>query len=64
MNNFGSGVVCVRSAGPIHTPSGSRRQTVYGGVALDAQSCFMAAKKANSRPFIMCRTSRGAASSR
>ena len=33
-------------------PPGNRRQTVYGGVTLDGQTCCMAADKANGRSFI------------
>lgn len=52
-NIFGSGVVYVRgAAGPVPTPPGNQRQTIYGSVTLDGQTCFMAAKKANDRPFI------------
>ena len=48
----------------LYTRPRQPRQTVYGGVTLDVQSGFMVAKKTISRPFIMYRTSRGAASSR
>ena len=52
-NIFGSGAVCVRGdAEPVPTPPGSQRQTVYGGVTLDGQTCYMAAGKANDRSFI------------
>ena len=52
-NTFGSGMVYVRGdAEPVPTRPGSQRQTVYGGVTLDGQTCFMMAKKANDRSFI------------
>lgn len=37
----------------LYTRPRQPRQTVYGGVTLNVQSCFMAAKKADNRPFIM-----------
>ena len=39
-------------AEPVPTPPGNQRQTVYGGVTLDGQTCYMAADKANDRSFI------------
>ena len=52
-NIFGSGAVYVRGdAEPIPMPRGSRRRTVYGGVTLDWQTCYMAAGRANDRSFI------------
>ena len=52
-NIFGSGAVYVRGdAELIPTPPGNQRQTVYGGVTLDGQTCYMAADKANDRSFI------------
>lgn len=50
---FGSGMVYVRGAAePVPTQPGNQRQTIYGGVTLDGQTCFVAAKKANDRSFI------------
>lgn len=52
-NIFGSGAVYVRGAAePVPTPPGNQRQTIYGGVILDGQTCFMTDKKANDRSFI------------
>ena len=52
-NIFGSGAVYVRGdAEPIQMPLGNQRQTVYGGVTLDGQTCYMAADRANDRSFI------------
>ena len=52
-NIFSSGAVYVRGgAEPIPMPLGNQRQTVYGGVTLDVQTCHMAADKANDRSFI------------
>ena len=52
-NIFGSGAVYVRGdAEPIPMPLDNQRQTVYGGVTLDGQTCYMAADKANDRSFI------------
>ena len=52
-NIFGSGAVYVRGdAEPVPTPPGSQRQTIYGGITLDGQTCYMAADKANDRSFI------------
>ena len=52
-NIFGSGAACVRGgAEPVPTPPGSQRQTVYGGITLDGQTCYMAADRANDRSFI------------
>lgn len=39
-------------AQPVPTPPGSQRQTVYGSVTLNGQTCFMIAKKTNGRSFI------------
>ena len=52
-NIFGFGAVYVRGdAEPIQMPLSSQRQTVYGGVTLDGQTCYMVAGKANDRSFI------------
>ncbi|MBI1658856.1 MAG: transposase [Thaumarchaeota archaeon] len=52
-NIFGSGATYVRGDGePIPMPPGNQRQTVYGGVTLDGQTCRTAADKANDRSFI------------
>ena len=52
-STFGSGAVYVRGGvEPVPTTPGSRRQTVYGGIILDGQTCYMAADKANDRSFI------------
>lgn len=52
-NIFGSGAVYVRGdAEPIPMPLGNQRPTVYGGITLDEQTCYMAADKANGRSFI------------
>ncbi len=52
-NIFGSGAVYVRGdAEPVPTPPGNQRQTIYGGITLDGQTCYMAADKANDRSFI------------
>ena len=52
-NIFGSGAVYVRGgAEPISMPLGNQRPTVYGGIMLDGQTCYMAADKANDRSFI------------
>ncbi len=52
-NLFGSGAVYVRGdAEPIQMPLGNQRQTVYGGVTLDGETCYMAANRANDRSFI------------
>ena len=52
-NIFGSGAVYIRGdAEPIPMPLSSRRQTIYGGITLDGQTCYMAADKANDRSFI------------
>ena len=40
------------AATPISMLLSSRRQTIYGGVMLDGQTCYMAAGKANDRSFI------------
>ena len=48
-NIFGSGAVYVRgNAEPISMPLGNQRQTIYGGITLDGQTCYMAANKAAS----------------
>ncbi len=50
---FGSGAVYTRGdAIPVQTPLGNQRQTIYGGITLDGQTCYMAASKANDRSFI------------
>ena len=52
-NIFGSGAVYVRGdAEQIPMPLSSPRQTIYGGVTLDSQTCYMAAGKANDGSFI------------
>ena len=52
-NIFGSGAVYVRGAAkPVPMPLGNQRQTVYGGVTLGGQTCYMAANKANTGSFI------------
>ena len=52
-NIFGSGAVYVRGdAEPVPTPPGSQRQTIYCGITLDGQTCYMAAGKPNDRSFI------------
>ena len=51
-NLFGSGAVHVRgNAEPVQMPLGNQRQTVYGGVTPDGQTCYMAANRANDRSF-------------
>ena len=51
-NIFSSGAVYVRGdTAPIPMPLGNQRQTVYGDVTLDRQTCYMAAGKANDRSF-------------
>lgn len=34
------------------TPLGNQRQTVYGGISLDGETCYMAANKANNKSFV------------
>ena len=52
-NLFGFGAVYVRgNAEPVQMPLGNQRQTVYGGITLDGQTCYMAANRANDRSFI------------
>ena len=52
-NIFGTGAVYVRGdAEPVPTPLGNQRQTVYGGVTLNGETCYMAAGKANARSFV------------
>ena len=52
-NIFGSGATYVRGdAEPIKMPLRNQRQTIYGGITLDGQTCYMAADKANDRSFI------------
>ena len=46
-NIFGFGAVYVRGgAEPISIPLGSQRPTIYSGVTLDGQTCYMAAGRA------------------
>ncbi len=53
LSMFGSGAVYTRGdAIPVQTPLGNQRQTIYGGITLDGQTCYMAASKANDRSFI------------
>ena len=53
LNIFGSGAVYVRgNAKPILTQLGNQRQTIYGGITLDGETCYMTASKANDRSFI------------
>ncbi len=50
---FGSGAVYTRSDDmPVQTPLGNQRQTIYGGITLDGQTCYMAASKANDGSFV------------
>ena len=52
-NLFGSGAVYVcGDAEPVRMPLGNQRQTVYGGITLDGETCYMAANRANDRSFI------------
>ena len=52
-NILGTGAVYVRGdAEPIPMPLGNQRQTVYGGITLDGQTCYMPAGRANDRSFI------------
>ena len=52
-NLFGSGAVYVcGDAEPVRMPLGNQRQTVYGGITLDGQTCYMAASKADNKSFI------------
>ena len=53
LSMFGSGAVYTRgNAIPVQTPLGNQRQTIYGGVTLYGQTCYMAASKANDRSFV------------
>ena len=49
-NLLGPGAVYVRrNAEPVQMSPGNQRQTVYGGVTLDGQTCYMAANGTNGK---------------
>ena len=50
---FSTGAVDARGTDePVPTPLGNQRQTIYGGITLDGETCYMTAGKANDRSFI------------
>ena len=61
--DFGTVYMC-DDVEPSPMPLGNQRRTVYGGVTLDGQTCYMAADKDNDRLFIRYLASCSAASVR
>lgn len=50
---FGTGAVYPRGTDePVPMPLGNQHKTIYGGIILDGETCYMASGRANDRSFI------------